>query len=322
MKRRQFLAASLACAAGTAFSAESRYPDRPITLIVGAPAGSVPDVLTRVVAKNMERLVHNPLIVLNKVGARGIIAGEMASKAAPDGYTLITGYAAQFCIEPALNPNLSFDPLHDFSPVAMLASLSPLLTVKGDSKINDLQALIDIAKKEPGSLTIGATSSTSILLVEMLQRAAGIKLLRIPYKSSGDARMDLISGRIDANVDAPVLSLLHSGQMKALANFDVERSEVLPDIPSFAELGFGSLSFVGWNGILAPAGVPAAISAYLLKCFDEAADSAEVRQILKETGSRRSKMGADDFARLIKDDIDRYTETAEKLGLRGNLVGR
>jgi tripartite-type tricarboxylate transporter receptor subunit TctC len=318
MNRRNFLIASACITSFKVSAREYALTNGPIKFVVAAPPGAAPDILARKIGESLGKRIGQSVIVENKVGARGMIGTDHVAKAPADGHTLIMGFASAFCVEPALNTKLPFDPIKDFSPVALVGTLSPAIVIRGNSTIKTLGELIEHAKKAPESINVGASTSTNILLAAMLEQAAGIKLYSVPYSSSGDARIDLLAGRIGIHFDPPASVLQHikTGKVRVLAVFDAQRNPSLPDAPTVAECGLPSLTFTGWNGVLAPAGTPNEIIQMLNRQIREIVATNELATVLNSLGIDAADRSPAEFGQLIADSLLRFTEAADRAGLR------
>ena len=318
MDRRSFLMASAGLTALGASAAETGLFKGPLKVVVPAPAGAAPDILSRKIGDQLARVIGQPVVVDNKVGARGAIGMGEAARARPDGQTLVMGYASAFCIEPALNSKFGFDPVRDFSAVALVATLSPAIVVRGGLPIKTMAEFIDYARKNPEKLNVGTSTSTNILLAAMLEQAAGIKLYKVPYASSGDARVDLLAGRIDVFFDPPasVVQYIKAGSIRAIAVFDPQRNHAIAEVPTVAETGFPSLTFVGWNGLLGPKGMPDAAIQLLNREVRKIMSTPEMKPVLESLGVNAGDVSAAEFGQLISTSVTRFTEVAERTGIR------
>lgn len=259
---RSFFAVMGACAvlaAGPA-QAQEAYPTRVITLIVPSSPGGGADFLARFIGPPLAQLLGKPIVIENKPGASGTIAGSFVSKAKPDGYTLIMAQAASIVAAPYVYKHLTYDPLTDLAPVALVAKLPNILAVSAKSDIKSLADLIARAKARPGTVTFGSSGfgTPSHLAGEMLQEVAGIKMIHVPYKGAGPAANALLANQIDAMfvLSSAALPMLNGKEIRALAVSSAQRSPTVPDIPTVAELGFPGFEVNSWFGVFAPAGTP------------------------------------------------------------------
>ena len=236
------------------------YPSSPIMLVNPYAAGGPADVLARPLASAMGDSLGQQVVILNKPGAATAIAAQHVARAPADGYTLLLSTASAHIVTPALTPKIGYDGIRDFAFVAMIASVPNVLVVRSTLPVNDVEALIALAKQKPGTLNYGSVGNGSQphLAAEMFQQMTGTKLNHIPYKGAAPATTDLLSGQIDlAFLNAPVL-LPHiaSGKLRALAATTMKRAEQLPDVPTLDEVGLKGFDVATWYGITAPAGTP------------------------------------------------------------------
>lgn len=234
------------------------YPSKSVRWIVPYPPGGSFDGFSRVVAAQLSISLGQPVIVENRVGAGGIIGTEAGVKAAPDGYTLVSGDNGTLVYNPVLYKKLSYDPRKDLEPVGVYARVPLFITASEGTGIKTLQELIERARKAPGKITHSSSGNGSPqhLTMELLKRRAGIDLLHVPYKGAGAAMQDLLAGRIDMSV-MPLGSLTASGgKLIPIANADEKRMASLPDVPTVAELGYPNFAAIAWWMMLVPAGTP------------------------------------------------------------------
>src|ERR1700691_936605 len=226
--------------AGSAYAQD--YPSRPIRLIVAFTPGGTTDLTARLIADQMQRTLGQVIAVENKPGANGAIAAQYVAQSDPDGYTLFFTTVGAVAINPAFRSDLSYDPLKDFAPVGKAAINSPVLVVNADMKVNSARELAEIARKKPGAITVGITGrgAMSDLGLQLFEASAGIQLQSVPYRGAAQAITDILAGHLDGLVgDVPtVMGQVQAGRLKALATTSKERSDIFPDVPTFAEEGF------------------------------------------------------------------------------------
>jgi len=278
-------AALVACAAAVAPSAASAqdYPNRPIRLIVGFPAGGPTDALSRSVAKHLSDVLNTPVVVDNRAGASGIIGTAAGAQAPADGYTLLLGTSGAILTGPVLQ-KLPYSAPDDFSPIGMLGSFPNVLLVPANSPIRSLQDLISEAKKRPGKLSYGSSGvgTTLHLSMALLQTMAGVDVVHVPYKDTNIAAVDMLEGRLDfAFLTTPQsFPLVQGGRMRALATTGAKRSPGLPNVPTVAELGYPGYTVDNWYSILAPKGTPPEIVAKLNRSLNAALAQPGVKEKL------------------------------------------
>ena len=270
--RRTVLGSALG--APFAFSAAAQsYPSRNLRLIVPFPAGGPTDVLARIAAERVKEGLGQPLIVENRAGAGGNIAGEMAARAEADGYTVLVAGQAILALNKALYKKLSYDPATDFAFVGMLGVIANVLLVNPNTvPVNSLGELIALARKKPGEISYGSNGPGSLthLTTAILAHQAGAEFLHVPYQGAAPLMTDLIAGRIGMTLTAAsaALPLVQSGQLRALAVTTGQRSRFSPDIPTLVESGFPSLDAPTWFGVVVRTPTPAPIVARLRAEFN------------------------------------------------------
>lgn len=282
----RFLVAAL-CVMLAPWAQAQEWPARgPIRFIVAWPPGGLNDLLARSYNDRVSQAIGQSMVLMNRPGAGGVIGTTEAAKSPPDGYTLAMGTLGPLTIAPHLRRDLQYS-TQSFEPVAMLA-LSPLVLVVTDGMpAKSLRELVALAKARPASLNfagMGGVGTTQHLAFELFKQAAGIDITTIPFKGTGDAMPALISGQVEVALDTlgPLLPLIRSGKLRALAVTTSERVKQLPDVPTLAELGYGSVSSFTWHVVLAPAGTPPAILDRLEAEYAKAARDPAIQRLLEE----------------------------------------
>lgn len=323
-----------AVAAGTAIAAvlalpvhaQSEFPAKPLRFIVPYPPGGPLDTMARLLAEKVRPALGQPVIVENKAGAGGNIGADLAAKAAPDGYTLVMGAVATHAINPWLYANLPYDPVKDFAPITLVASVPNVLVVNKDfaekNGINDLAALIAYAKANPGRLNYGSggNGSAGHLAGELLKARAGIDAVHIPYQGASPAQLALLSGQSDFMFDnlAAAAPLIRDGKVKALAVTTLERSSILPDVPTVDEAGVKGFDLGTWFGVFATGGSPSEAVAKLNKAYSDALRDPEVRKRLLAMGSEAEPLSPQAFAEMVAKEAEKYREIVKISGASVN----
>jgi tripartite-type tricarboxylate transporter receptor subunit TctC len=287
--------------------AQSAYPNRPIQLVVTVPPGGAADLVARMVGAKLGTALGQTIVVVNRGGAAGTTAAASVAKSDPDGYTLLLNTIATHGIGPHLYANLPYDPGKDFAPVILLARFPLIMTVTASLPTQSVADMIALAKTRPGQLGFASagTGGAPHLAGELFKTLAGIELLHIPYRGSGPAVVDLIAGRVAIMFDAaPSLwPFITSGQLRPLAAASRERHRLLPDLPTFAELGYERMDISLWYGVAAPAGTPPAIVERLNTELVKILDMPDIRKNLADQGADvtntegRTPAGFDAFMR-------------------------
>jgi tripartite-type tricarboxylate transporter receptor subunit TctC len=296
-----------------------KYPAKPITVIVPQAAGGANDTIARVVAQKLSEQLGQSVVIENRVGAGGNVGTAAAAKARPDGYTvMITADSAQV-INPFLYQSTGFDPVKDFEPVAPLARAGYVLVAHPSFPANNVSELVALAKAAPGKYAIASAGNGTLnhLIGEMLQKAADIKLVHVPYRGAAAAATDVVGGQVPLSVQSMPSSIgfIRAGKLKVLGVVNERRLPALPDAPTIGETikGFGATP---WYGMFAPAGTPKEIVRLLQDEVAKALDSAEARDKLAVVGCEPYKGTAEQLAALVKDDLVRWSRIVKESGAK------
>jgi tripartite-type tricarboxylate transporter receptor subunit TctC len=313
--RRVLLLAVLAVAAPA--QAQS-YPDKPIKLVVPfAPAGAT-DVLARIVGQKLSELEKQPVIVDNRAGAGGNIGSDAVAKAAPDGYTLLMGAVGTHAINVSLYKKMPYDPVKDFIPVVLVATVPNVLVVPASLPVNSVKELIAYGKANPGKLNFGSSGNgTSIHLSgELFKSMTGMDMQHVPYKGSGPATVDLLSGQVQMMFDnlPSAMPNIKSGKLKALAVTSAKRSPSLPDVPTIAEAGVPGYEAPSWFGILVPKGTPPEIVAKLNTDINKILAMPDTKKKFLEQGAEPAGGTPEQFAALINSEIPKWAKVVKASG--------
>jgi tripartite-type tricarboxylate transporter receptor subunit TctC len=296
------------------------WPTRPIRLVVPFPAGSLTDTAARLVGQQLAKSLVQPFIVDNRSGASGNIGVEAAAKAAPDGYTIVVGTASTHAVAASLNPQLGYDPLKDFAPVALIARSPYVLVVHPSVAAGNLKELIALAKAKPRQLNYASAGPATLahLAAELFATLAGVQLTHIPYKSSALAAVDLVNGRIEMQFGtiAPTLPHIRSGKLRALGTTGAARIAALPDVPTVAEAGLPGYEATLWIGIFAPAGTPRAIVSRLHREIVGVLGEADLKQAFLAQGLEPSPETPEAFAAYLREEIVKWRGVVRAAGIR------
>jgi tripartite-type tricarboxylate transporter receptor subunit TctC len=310
MNLKKLILATLALSAATLAQADN-WPSRPLTLIVPFPPGGAADTVGRYYAEQLSTSLGQPVVVDNKPGAGTAIAAEAVAKAKPDGYTLSLATAGQLAILPNLQA-VRYDPIKDFTPVAVLASVPNVVAVGPKTKIDSLQALIDQAKAKPGALSYSSCGNGTLchLSGELLKNLAGVDLLHVPYKGSAPAVTGLLGGEVDVAVDTLTVLApqIQAGKLKGLVLTSAERSPLLPSVPSANEVGLPGFVASGWFGIVLPKGAEPALVERLNNAIEVIADKPETAERFGQQGISVERSSPAGFAQVIAADKARWGE--------------
>jgi tripartite-type tricarboxylate transporter receptor subunit TctC len=314
------IAVALATMVWAAVATAQGYPTRPVRLIVAFSAGGTTDFVARLIADKARGPLGQAIVVENKPGANGAIGADYVSKAEPDGYTLFFSTAGALAINPSMRSDLPYDPVKGFTPILPVARNTVLFAVNSELGLASAQDMIARAKQKPGTLTVAITGVGAIshLAIEMLQVAAGIKLQYVPYRGAGPAIADLIGGQVNAmSAEVPVLMpQIKAGKAKVLAVSAQSRSDVMPDVPTFVELGYPDVVADNWSGVLAPPNTPPAIVAKLNAAFNAVVKDPEVRRKLADSGVSTIGGTPADLTALITRETARWRKVVAETGVK------
>ena len=304
---------------GAANALAAGYPERPVTMVVPFPPGGVADTIARPLAQAMGDKLGQAVVIENKGGAGGAIGIGQAGRAKPDGYTLLMSLSS-ISILPAADRLLERKPayqLDQFVPIARITADPTVLVVRADAPYKTLQEFVDAAKKQSGKFSYGSSGiyGTMHVPMEMLQNAAGIKMMHVPFTGAGPAVQALVGGQVDALATGPssVMQLIQAGRVKALAHWGDGKLDSLPDVPSFKSQGY-DISFVQWSGVFALAGTPPAVIDKLRQTVKDIANNPEVRARIAGTGSPVQYLDAPAFDEYWKKDSASLEVAVNRIG--------
>jgi len=314
-RRRILLAAALAAAPLAAWAA---FPERPLRLVVPFPAGGAADLMARGLAQHLGEQLGQQVVIDNRGGAGGTVACEIVAQAPADGYTLLFGTMGTQAINPALYSKLRYDPLKDFSPIA-LTHITPRVLVVGPSvKARNVGELIALARAKAGQLSYGSAGngSSSHLSGALFESLAGVDLVHVPYKGSAPLLTDLLAGRVDATFDSFTVYEEHikSGRVRALAVTSRTRMAALPQVPTLAEAGLPGYEVSNWLGVLAPAGTPKEVVTALHAAVIRAMSDAGMKRQLTALGIEPAASTPDEFSALIRSEIPKWARLVKTSG--------
>jgi len=296
--------------------ADAAWPTHALKLIVPFPPGGAADLIGRYYAEQLGQALGQPVVIENRPGAGTAIAAETAARAAADGYTLSLATSGQLTILPSLNGQLRFDPVKDFQPVSLLASVPNVVAVNAsNTDIRSLHQLIDAARANPGKISYSSCGMGTLchLSGELLQNLTGIKLLHVPYKGSAQAVSDLLGGQVQVSVDTLTILAPHirAGKLRGLVVGAPERSPLIPDVPSANAADLPGFIASGWFGLVVPSGTPQPIVQRLHQAIERIATSQETEKIFGENGITVEHNTPQQFARLIQDDLLRWQQVID-----------
>jgi tripartite-type tricarboxylate transporter receptor subunit TctC len=314
------LAGLLALVAATTLATAATYPDRTITVVVGFPPGGASDILARILTDKLSKLLGQPVIVDNRPGAGGNVAGEFVAHAAPDGYTLLIGNNAILATNASLYSNIGFDAVKDFAPISLIGTQANVLVVNPSVPAHSLAELIALAKANPGKLNFASSGYglAAHLAGELFKAQAQIDIVHVPYKGSAPALEDVIAGQDQMMfaTTSGVMGFLKNGQVRALAVTTLKRTAILPDIPTMDEAGLPGFEATTWHGLVAPAGTPPAIIDTLHGALVAALADPDVKTKLAALGVDIGPDSPDAFAAYIKAEIPKWAAIIKASGAK------
>ena len=310
-------AIALAAAAVAPGSAQSAYPNRPIRMVVGFAAGGGNDIFARLVGAKLSEILGQPVVIENKPAAGGRLSAEFVSHQLPDGYTLLVGASGMMSIAAAIFPDLQYHPTKSFVPLSMIASFPLIMAVSADLPATNVKELVEWAKKNPDKANYASSSPAFTITTELLKLKSGMPGVMIPYKSSNEMILSVISGQtMTAIADGPpTVPQVKAGKIKALAVTGAARSAELPDTPSMAEAGYPGVDVHLWSGVFAPAGTPAPVVEKLQKALSQAIRDPGVSEKLKTMAVDPGGGSPEEFRRQIDADIVKFGEVVKAANL-------
>ena len=304
-----------------AAQAQQAFRQRAVRIVVPYPPGSGTDIATRILGQKLSEIWGQAVVVDNRPGAGAIIGVDAVAKAAPDGYTLGIADTGPLAINPAVYPQLPYDPVKDFAPVTEVATLPFMLVVNASLPVKSVGELIALAKSKPGEINYASVGNGSVvhLATELFNTRAGIDMKHIPYKGSAPALQGLLSGDVQVmfvNLFS-ALALVQSGKLRALAAASATRIGALPDLPTVAEAGVPGYEFMTWFGLIAPAGTPKPIVAKLNEDFRRVLAMPDVRETFRSKGGFEPVGSSiESFTQLIPAEIARWGKVVRDNGIK------
>ena len=321
-KRRSTLTLAAAALASVALAmpASAAFPERPIKIIVGFPAGGPLDTHGRLLADKLQAALGQPIIIDYKAGAGGTVGADFVAKSPADGYTLMLANTGVMVINPAIYPKLNYSTLKDFVPIARTAPQPLALIVNSSLPVTSLQELVAMAKKAPGKLNYGSAGNggSSHLVPEMFKQATGTFIVHIPYRGSAPALTDLLAGQVQMMAESiPLASqYVKQGKLRALAITGRERNAALPGVPTFAELGIKGMEVVGFYGVMAPAGTPKEVVAKLSEAFKQVLDNPDLRKSMTAQGADPAYLNSEQFGAYLAAEMPVWAKAVKDSGAK------
>ena len=314
------LVALLVLATVTPAAADDPFPSRPITLVAPFPPGGIADLTGRPLAAAMEKVLKNPVAVVNRQGAAGAVGMQSVAVSKPDGYTLLVALSS-ISIIPEADKLFGRQPAYtvdQFAPIALLSADPTVLVVRTESPWKTAKEFIEDAKKRPGQIAFSSSGvyGTLHMAMELLSQAAGIKLRHVPFGGGGPAVTALLGGHVDALASGPaaVLPQIKAGKLRPLAGWGAERIGALPDVPTFKELGYPEAEFYIWAGVFAPRATPPPVLAKLRDAVRQAVNEPEFKDVMAKQETPIAFKQGDEFQKFFDADARRLAEGVRRVG--------
>ena len=316
----RFLVLSVLALIMPGLQAQDAWPSKPLTMIAPFPPGGVADIVGRPLAASMEKTLKQPVLVVNRSGAGGAVGTTAAAKAVPDGYTILMSLSSisVFPVSDPMNGRPAPYQLSDFAPIALVTADPTVLVVAGDSPYRTIHDFIASAKAYPNQMNYSSSGvyGTLHVAMEMFANAAGIKLFHIPYQGGGPAVAALLGGQVHALASGPAAAVgqIKAGKMRALAGWGDKRLPMMPELPTFRELGYKDVEFYIWSGVFAPAATPAPVIARLREAVRAAVADPQFKATMDKVQTPISYLDAPEFRNFLAIDAARLKVAVEKIG--------
>jgi tripartite-type tricarboxylate transporter receptor subunit TctC len=305
-----------------AAQAQADYPTKPVRYLIPFAVGGTNDIVGRIVAQRLSDRFRQPVIIDNRGGAGGTLAAEVVARSAADGYTILQGNPGPTTIAANLTRNLAYDPVKDFAPVTLVSVAPLVLVVHPSVSAKNVEELVALARTKPGSFNYATSSQGSInhLGMELFQDAAGIRLLQVPYKGTGAAMTDLLAGQINMTLAGipPVMEFMNSGRLRALAVSGAKRAELLPQMPSFLELGYRDVEVYTWTGLMLPSRTPTSIISRWHEETLIVLREPAVKERFRSLGVEVVGNAPSEFAAFLKAETAKWARAVKKAGINLN----
>ena len=303
----------------TSIASAQSFPDRPITLVVPNPPGGLVDTSARLLSEPLTRVIGQTVVVDNKPGASGNIAYQYVANAKPDGYTLLISYSGYHVGNPALMDKLPWDPIKDFSPIALLTVSTNVIAVHPSVPVNNLKEFIAYAKANPGKLNYASQGNGSVSHIgtEMFKQTTGIEMVHVPYKGSGPAIQDVLAGQVQVFISTPPSLMQHvqSGKLKGLAVTGKNRHPGMPNVPTTAEAGLPSFQLESWVGLFAPAATPKAVVTKLTDSVKKSLALPEVKERADAAGVELRYLTPAQTEALVKRELPYWNKAIKSANI-------
>ncbi|MDR3384684.1 Bug family tripartite tricarboxylate transporter substrate binding protein [Cupriavidus basilensis] len=301
-------------------SAQAGWPSKPITYVVPFPPGGTTDTLARLIGQRLGQALGTTVVVENRPGAGGNIGSDYASKAAPDGYTILGGTISSHAINASLYPKMPYDVVKSFAPITLIGTNANVLVVSAGSPFKTVKDIVAEAKAKPDTLAFASAGNgtSQHLAGELFKSLAGIKITHIPYKGSGPAIQDVMAGQVPMMFDTTVVAAQHidSGKLRALAVTSARRIKSMPNVPTMAEAGVSGYELESWQAIFAPANTPKPIVDRLYKEISAIIKTPDMQARLEKLGMEPSGMSPVEFAEFQRSEIVKWAKVVKAADIR------
>ncbi|QOT77246.1 Bug family tripartite tricarboxylate transporter substrate binding protein [Cupriavidus basilensis] len=301
-------------------SAQASWPSKPITYVVPFPPGGTTDTLARLIGQRLGQALGTTVVVENRPGAGGNIGSDYASKAAPDGYTILGGTISSHAINASLYPKMPYDVVKSFAPITLIGTNANVLVVSAGSPFKTVKDIVAEAKAKPDTLAFASAGNgtSQHLAGELFKSLAGIKITHIPYKGSGPAIQDVMAGQVPMMFDTTVVAAQHidSGKLRALAVTSARRIKSMPNVPTMAEAGVSGYELESWQAIFAPANTPKPIVDRLYKEISTIIKTPDMQARLEKLGMEPSGMSPGEFAEFQRSEIVKWAKVVKAADIR------
>jgi len=321
MKWLRLLAALVVLVPAVAAQAAD-WPDKPVRMVVPFGAGATADIMARIVADKLAAAIGQPVVVENRTGAGGNVGAALVARSDPDGYTLLLSGSPTHSVGPHLFKKLNYEPMKDVPPVAMIAAGTNLLVVKPSLPVKSVKDLVALARSKPEQLTYSSAGigTSGHLAAELLQKASGVVMRHVPFRSGAEAVTAVMSGEVDFMFFTlpALMQQVEAGKLRAIAVTSLTRSRLLPNIPTVAEEGYPGFEALAWYAVFAPRGTPTAITARVGGEIKKILAMPDIEEKMLKLGVEPDYMNAEELTRYIEADSKKWGELIKQAGIAAN----
>jgi tripartite-type tricarboxylate transporter receptor subunit TctC len=321
MRRREFLGVVSGAAIAWPMIAHAQaYPNKPIRLIVPFPAGGAADITARVLTQALSETLGQPLVIDNRGGADGIIAGDVVKNAVPDGYTLLLGTSTGLNAAPTMRKQPPYDPITAFTPISMVGKFGLFLFVHESLPVKTVREFLNYVRANPGKVNYATGNGASVITTAQLALAEKLDMQHIPYRGDAPATADLVTGRVQVMIGTPGNSMpqVQEGRLRVLATLLSRRSPLAPDAPTTAEIGLTGLTITPWAGLFGPAKLPKEIADRVAAAMKMISARQDVRGSLDKIAFELQSSTPEEMATLLKDQLEVWQRTVQEVGIERN----